>query len=74
MSATDEDVNKRDFEYQDDYEAANFTIEHMTPFDEAEYLSDNQSDSESSSSANSMYYIIIPTIEQNNHILMVAQE
>lgn len=60
MFATDEDVNKTDFEYRDDYEPANFIMEHMTSFDEAE--SDNQSDSECSSSANSMYYTIIPTI------------
>ncbi|XP_037534482.1 ETS-related transcription factor Elf-3 [Nematolebias whitei] len=49
----DEAVSKTDFEYQDDYEPADFTMEHMTPFDDTEYLSDFQSDSECSSSANS---------------------
>lgn len=34
-------------------------MEHMTPFDDTEYLSDIQSDSECSSSANSAYTFIL---------------
>ncbi|KAI3369641.1 hypothetical protein L3Q82_025361 [Scortum barcoo] len=46
-------VSKREFDYRDDYDLTSLTMEHMTPLGDTEYLSDNQSDSEYSSSSNS---------------------
>ncbi|XP_071351118.1 ETS-related transcription factor Elf-3 isoform X2 [Trachinotus anak] len=46
-------VNKREFDYSDDYDLTSLTMEPMTPLGDTEYLSDNQSDSEYSSSSNS---------------------
>ncbi|XP_045885402.1 ETS-related transcription factor Elf-3 isoform X2 [Micropterus dolomieu] len=46
-------VSKRDFDNRDDYDVTSLTMEPMTPLGDTEYLSDNQSDSEYSSSSNS---------------------
>ncbi|XP_040890837.1 ETS-related transcription factor Elf-3 [Toxotes jaculatrix] len=46
------DVSKREFDYNNDYDLS-LTMEPMTPLGDTEYLSDNQSDSEYSSSSNS---------------------
>ncbi|KAG8007300.1 ETS-related transcription factor Elf-3 [Nibea albiflora] len=46
-------VSKREFDYKDDYDLASLTMEPMTPLGDTEYLSDNQSESEYSSSSNS---------------------
>ncbi|XP_039979182.1 ETS-related transcription factor Elf-3 isoform X2 [Xiphias gladius] len=46
-------VSKREFHYRDDYDLTSLTMEPMTPLGDTEYLSDNQSDSEYSSSSNS---------------------
>ncbi|XP_070758820.1 ETS-related transcription factor Elf-3 isoform X2 [Enoplosus armatus] len=45
-------VSKREFDYRDDYDLTSLTMEPMTPLGD-EYLSDNHSDSEYSSSSNS---------------------
>ncbi|XP_038145099.1 ETS-related transcription factor Elf-3 [Cyprinodon tularosa] len=49
----DEAESRRDFDYRSGYDLNRLTMETMTPLDETDYLSDNPSDSESSSSANS---------------------
>ncbi|XP_074504329.1 ETS-related transcription factor Elf-3 [Sebastes fasciatus] len=46
-------VSKREIDYRDDYGFTNLNTEPMTPVRDTEYLSDNQSDSEYSSSSNS---------------------
>uniref|UniRef100_A0A4W6D3P8 E74-like factor 3 (ets domain transcription factor, epithelial-specific ) n=2 Tax=Lates calcarifer TaxID=8187 RepID=A0A4W6D3P8_LATCA len=46
-------VSKREFDHRDDYDLPSLTMEPMTPLRDTEYLSDNQSDSEYSSSSNS---------------------
>ncbi|XP_062272235.1 ETS-related transcription factor Elf-3 isoform X2 [Scomber scombrus] len=46
-------VSKRDIEYGDDYDLTGLAMESMTSLGDTEYLSDNQSDSEHSSSSNS---------------------
>ncbi|XP_070699423.1 ETS-related transcription factor Elf-3 [Pempheris klunzingeri] len=45
--------NKREFDCRDDYDLTCLTMESITPLGDTEYLSDNQSDSEYSSSSNS---------------------
>ncbi|KAM9361570.1 ETS-related transcription factor Elf-3 [Symphorus nematophorus] len=49
------DINKREFDYRDDYDLTTLTMEPMTPLRDTEYLSDNQSDSEYSSSHSGMF-------------------
>ncbi|KAK5600739.1 hypothetical protein CRENBAI_010865 [Crenichthys baileyi] len=49
----DEAESKRDFDYRDGYDLARLTMESMTTLEDIDYLSDNPSDSECSSSANS---------------------
>ncbi|XP_068171533.1 ETS-related transcription factor Elf-3 isoform X2 [Antennarius striatus] len=49
----EEEIPKREFDYRDDYDLTSLTMGPMTPLRDAEYLSDNQSDSEYSSSCNS---------------------
>ncbi|XP_014846486.1 PREDICTED: ETS-related transcription factor Elf-3 [Poecilia mexicana] len=44
---------KRNFAYRDGYDLTRFTMESLTTLDDTDYLSDNPSDSECSSSANS---------------------
>ncbi|XP_023280393.1 ETS-related transcription factor Elf-3-like isoform X1 [Seriola lalandi dorsalis] len=51
--AAEGDVNKKEFDYSDDYDLTSLTMEPMTPLGDPGYLSDNQSDSEYSSSSNS---------------------
>ncbi|TKS71164.1 ETS-related transcription factor [Collichthys lucidus] len=46
-------VSRREFDYKDDYDLASLSMEPMTPLGDTEYLSDNQSESEYSSSSNS---------------------
>eukprot|EP00064_Thunnus_orientalis_P016893 superscaffoldBa00003449_g16966 len=46
-------VSKRQFDYGDDYDLTSLTMDSMAPLGDTEYLSDNQSDSEYSSSSNS---------------------
>nr|XP_043878852.1 ETS-related transcription factor Elf-3 [Solea senegalensis] len=45
-------INKREFDYRDEYDLTSLTMESMMPLQE-DYLSDNQSDSEYSSTSNS---------------------
>nr|XP_046235882.1 ETS-related transcription factor Elf-3 [Scatophagus argus] len=51
--ASEEDVSKSEFDYSEDYDLTSLTMEPMTPLEDTEYLSDNHSDSEYSSSSNS---------------------
>lgn len=53
IGQAEEVINKREFDCQDDYDLTSLTMEPMTPLGDTEYLSDNQSDSEYSSSSNS---------------------
>ncbi|XP_076604596.1 ETS-related transcription factor Elf-3 [Chaetodon auriga] len=46
-------VSERELDYSDDYDLTRLTMEPMTPLGDNEYLSDNQSDSEYSSSSHS---------------------
>ncbi|KAM8757767.1 ETS-related transcription factor Elf-3 [Acanthopagrus schlegelii] len=48
-------VTKREFDYRDDYDQTSLTMEPMTPLGDTEYLSDNQSDSEYSSSNSGIF-------------------
>lgn len=52
IGQAEEAVNKREFDYQDDYDLTTLTMEPMTPLRDTGYLSDNHSDSEYSSSSN----------------------
>ncbi|XP_022074928.1 ETS-related transcription factor Elf-3 [Acanthochromis polyacanthus] len=53
IGQAEEVINKREFDCQDDYDLTSLAMEPMTPLGDTEYLSDNQSDSEYSSSSNS---------------------
>ncbi|KAK2914606.1 ETS-related transcription factor Elf-3 isoform X1 [Channa argus] len=53
IGQAEEAVCQRDFDYRNDYDLTSLTMEPMTPLGDTEYLSDNQSDSEYSSSSNS---------------------
>ncbi|XP_023146867.1 ETS-related transcription factor Elf-3 isoform X1 [Amphiprion ocellaris] len=53
IGQAEEVINKREFDCQNDYDLTSLTMEPMTPLGDTEYLSDNQSDSEYSSSSNS---------------------
>ncbi|KAM4587499.1 ETS-related transcription factor Elf-3 [Odontesthes bonariensis] len=46
IGQADEAVNKKEFDYRDDYDLTSLTMESITPLEDTENLSDNQSDSE----------------------------
>uniref|UniRef100_UPI0037E96832 ETS-related transcription factor Elf-3 n=1 Tax=Semicossyphus pulcher TaxID=241346 RepID=UPI0037E96832 len=53
IGQTEGAITKREFVFGDDCDLSRLTLEPMTPLGDSEYLSDNQSDSEFSSSSNS---------------------
>ncbi|XP_068598866.1 ETS-related transcription factor Elf-3 [Brachionichthys hirsutus] len=54
--AAEGDVSKRELDFRDDYDLTSLTVGPVTPLRDGEYLSDNQSDSEYSSSCNSRMF------------------
>ncbi|XP_060897340.1 ETS-related transcription factor Elf-3 isoform X2 [Labrus mixtus] len=53
IGQTEGAVSRREFDFSENYNLSALTLETVTPWADSEYLSDNQSDSEFSSSSNS---------------------